>query len=296
MKIDHRAISLRQTEIESRLVLPLSREAEQARKFSSELLQFPYKAGLEKEILGFITEILPLDIVYDDGILAIPFQKPEWLAELPVSYGVKGGAAREIIRCVLKRKPAESPRDIDLIRRGQGLNREDEEIAKKYMPDDFMKGANVELFQQFPKYFSSRDLTVNECLYLQSTLRVLLIGMLDTLGFVIRPCRYRLGTLHRKPSLQGQLALKMLRLQSEAELRGEAWRVTGIPEEVAFSEFDLALHTGKAFERSEQHAREFIRACQHAGMLEDTKSFEEIMEDLRYLSVGEGAVLKGTGW
>jgi hypothetical protein len=180
------------------------------------------------------------------------------------------------------------PRDIDLIRRGRFATPADDEVARIYMTRDYFHGARVELVHDLSRYLVSRDLTINEIASLDSTIAVSILGLLDTVGHVLRPSYYRGGTLHKKPSLDGRILLKMIRLYAEGECTNESWTVVGIPEETSFSEFDLAVHLNKAFQRGNAVAERFVHTCSVLSLIPASENLiQKTLEDLEHMRHGE---------
>lgn len=207
-------------------------------------------------------------------------------------YGLKGGAAREHLISGLNLRQARAPRDIDLIRKGTHAIAEDDKMAREFMTRDYRHGARVELVRDISRHLATRDLTINEVASFQSLLFASPLAILDSLGYVARPSSYRAGTLHRAPSLDGRVLLKMLRLYAEGTKASEAWRVVGVPEEVLFSETDLALHLNKAFQRGESVARAFLEACQTVSLLPASPDpLRSILDELAHLRHGENGLL-----
>jgi hypothetical protein len=156
------------------------------------------------------------------------------------------------------------------------------------MGRDFELGARVELIRSLEGYLASRDLTINEVAAFDNTVHASLLCVLDTIGQTIRPSRYRGGTLHRKPSLYGQSLLKMARLFAEGACSEENWTITGIPEEVAFSEFDLAVHLNKAFQRGRPVADKFLHTCEILSLIAASKNrVRDVLAELEHLRHGE---------
>lgn len=211
-------------------------------------------------------EVLGSDIEYRDGLLLLRPGGHRALPALPAGYGFKGGAARFCLDEVTGR-PANGPRDIDVVRFGTGWTPTDTAVSRAVMPEDFERGWGVEVCSSPAHYWRSRDLSINEVLVMEGVLSVSLVGLLDRIGCVLRPCRYRGGSLHRHPSLAGGTAAKMLRLRAEGLAVGEEWVVGGIPEDQEVEVFHLALQLDKAFARSEQVARLFVEQCSRAGLL-----------------------------
>lgn len=207
-------------------------------------------------------------------------------------YGLKGGAAREHLVSALNLRQARAPRDIDLIRKGSHAIPEDERVARELMTRDYRHGARVELVRDMARHLATRDLTINEVASFQSQIFASPLAILDSVGHVARPSSYRAGTLHRAPSLDGRVLLKMLRLYAEGSQASEAWRVVGIPEEVSFSETDLALHLNKAFQRGEAVARAFLEACQTISLLAASSDpLRSTLDELAHLRHGENGLL-----
>ncbi len=210
----------------------------------------------------------------------------------PLPYGLKGGAAREHLNSALGLREARAPRDIDLIRRGRHNAADDERMARDFMTRDYQHGARVELIADMTRYLSTRDLTINEVASFGDQIHASPLAILDTLGYVARPSSYRSGTLHRAPSLDGRVLLKMLRLYAEGTSVGEGWRVVGIPEQVTFSDHDLAIHLNKAFQRGESVARSFLEACVIIDLLPvRSDALVATLDELGHLRHGEKGLL-----
>ncbi len=211
---------------------------------------------------------------------------------VPNPYGLKGGAAREHLISALGLREARRPRDIDLIRKGSHALADDEKIAREFMNRDYRHGARVELVRNMTRHLSTRDLTINETASFQSQLFASPLAILDSVACIARPSSYRTGTLHRAPSLDGRVVLKMLRLYAEGSSAGEAWRVVGIPEHVTFSEGDLAIHLNKAFQRGDVVARAFLEACQAISLLPaNSDPLKATLAELAHLRLGDNGLL-----
>jgi hypothetical protein len=212
---------------------------------------------------------------------------------VPAPYGLKGGAARVAARIILTGQHPLAPRDLDLVRTGSHRTPQDDVIAAEFMPADYMHGARVELVSSLERYFATRDITVNESAIIGSTVQISLLGALDTLGYTLRPSRYRGGTLHKPPQLSGRIVLKMLRLRSEGALQSEPWQLLGIPEQVTLTDFDLALHLDKAFQRGQPVAEDFLDLCARLQLIPYTPALlQSTLQELAHLAVGERALLR----
>lgn len=189
-------------------------------------------------------------------------------------------------------RAARSPRDIDLIRKGGYSALDDERMAREFMTRDYQHGARVELIADMTRYLSTRDLTINEVASFGDRIHASPLAILDSLGYVARPSSYRSGTLRKAPSLDGRVLLKMLRLYAEGRSVDEGWRVVGIPEQVTFSDFDLAIHLNKAFQRGEAVAKSFLGACEIIDLLPVRgDALLAILEELGHLRHGEKGLL-----
>lgn len=245
---------------------PLSPVQARAQELAKQLIQSYSARGALSEALEFVREHVTLENGSSDNVLIIKSSHVNQIP-LPTTYGVKGGAARESLIAALKIREGRQPRDLDLVRRGHHRLASDEDVARRLMPRDYQFGARVELIRDMSDYLASRDLTINEVAWFDGLAHASLLCVLDSIGHVIRPSRYKGGTLHKKPSLYGQSLLKMARLYAEGACNNENWTITGIPEEVSFSEFDLAVHLNKAFQRGRIVAERFLHTCEILSLI-----------------------------
>lgn len=273
-----------------RALLPerkLSPEQAHAQDLAKALIQSHNARHIAQQALEFVRDLCAIEVATEEDYLIIPVRALRSI-EIPHGYGIKGGAAREELVVTLGLRERREPRDIDLVRRGHHRLPADDEIARKIMARDFELGARVELIRALDGYLNSRDLTINEVVLIDDILYSSLLGVLDTLGQTIRPSRYRGGTLHRKPSLHGQSLLKMIRLYAEGACNHENWSIIGIPEEVTFREFDLAVHLNKAFQSGIDVADRFLHTCELLSLLPATGSrVLNALQELEHLRHGE---------
>jgi hypothetical protein len=250
---------------------PLSQNQARAQALANQLIQSYASRSAIQNALSFLDEFAPGRSFVDDERLSIPIPSSTLSAlGIPAGFGVKGGAAREALIEGLSLRPPCHPRDIDLVRRGFHRSPTDDVVAKALMKRDFEHGARVELIRDLGIYLRSRDLSINEVVAIDAAVYTSLLCALDTIGHVLRPSRYRSGTLSKPPSLMGTSLLKMARLYAEGTVRGESWSMMGIPEEVSFSEFDLAIHLNKAFQRGEEVAEQFLQTLELLSLLPAT--------------------------
>ena len=272
---------------------PRSQLHEQAHELSHDLIQSYGARHATRAALDFARSYAPFEFVSGGDFLRIPVALDSHSrVELPEGYGMKGGAAREALVKTLKIREAREPRDLDVVRRGAHRVPRDEEVARRYMARDFIHGARIELIKDIATHLASRDLTINEVLVVDGHLSASLLCVLDTLGQVLRPSRYRSGSLHRKPTLVGQSLLKMIRLYAEGACAGEGWLLTGIPEEASFSDFDLAVHLNKAFQRGRPVAERFLHTCAVLSLIAVSDDpVRDALRELEHLRHGERGLL-----
>jgi hypothetical protein len=268
---------------------PLSPIQARAQELANQVIQSYNSRRAVQEALSFIEECLTSPHHFEEEVLSLSLD-PTTLSSLgiPAGFGVKGGAAREALVARLSLRTAHQPRDIDLVRRGSHRIPADDVVAKAIMGRDFEHGARVELIRDLGGYLRSRDLTINEVTAIDDVVHTTLLCALDTIGHVLRPSRYRSGTLHRAPSLLGTSLLKMVRLYAEGSVLGENWSITGIPEETSFSDFDLAIHLNKAFQRGTAVADRFLHTLELLSLLPATENrVNRALQELEHLRHGE---------
>ncbi len=272
----------------------VSEQVRVARDLAKRVIESHFKNHTTKEALDFINSVSAHPFAsYGTHLEARRSALPLSAGGIPHPYGLKGGAARETLIETLDLRTPEKPRDLDLIRKGKHLTARDEEIAREFMPGDYHHGARIELITELPRYFASRDLTINEVAVIDDIVHTSILAVLDTIGQVIRPSRYRGGTLHRDPSISGRTLLKMIRLKAEGAVRGELWGLVGIPLETNYSETDLAIHLNKAYQRSKLVADLFATYCVTLGLFNpDKNALQHVLSELAHLSHGEHCLLK----
>ncbi len=151
-------------------------------------------------------EIFPLP---GEIIAQYPF-----LNELPHNVGVMGGMARSIAREIIA-GDKEPIRDIDLVYIENDEDEPDwqvlEDLSQKYMPDDHAYGHGMQT-ERLGDYFSSRDLTVNECLILNRALVVSNFAYNDLQENIIRPTYYE--KKYKTWNSRGRNAMRALAMQA----------------------------------------------------------------------------------
>jgi len=181
-------------------------------------------------------------------------------------YGYKGGAARIALGAALGDSTSGfAPRDLDLIRFGGKKNVEDDQMAKQFMPDDFTYGHGVELCQSYREYFDTRDITLNEVVYIDDSVICSPQALQDSINQTLRPTEHVLDENGNPP---GKIVMKMIRILAEERTRGRRMKIADIPADIAITPFDVALHLDRALHKSSRLASIFVRECFDRGYLE----------------------------
>jgi hypothetical protein len=266
-RVDRKIHSLRRTSfVEERTGECAARARHVAREVIGGAIES--EEGYRQAIGGFLPTATEVR-----GRERIVFAVPTWcgLPPLPEGYFYKGGAAR----LALGRAVAVAmgtPRDLDIVRFGWRWTTHDTRLSRELMPLDFERGWGVEVCVDLATYLATRDLSVNEVVFGHGEVVASPVAVLDTIGGVLRPCRYARGSIHHPPTLRGGTVAKMLRLRAEGRVDGAVWNLVGVPDDQPIEPFDLAVQLDKSFARSEAVAREFVRQCAEVGLvvLDDT--------------------------
>lgn len=213
----------------------------------------------------------------------IRFRAPTLLnvPRLPTGYGFKGGVARLALEAILGRAVrGVVPRDLDIVRFGTSPSRRDTRLAQKYMPEDARYGYGVELIAGLDEYMDSRDLTINQVLFMGSQVICSLQGLKDTLAGVLRPCAH----IH-SGKCAGRILAKMLRLKAEASVRGQTIKLEDAPPARTASRFDVGMHLARALSCSREVAQAYIQECRAQGLIDagsdDELSLERVIANLK---------------
>lgn len=184
----------------------------------------------------------------------------------PPSYAWKGGTARAVLGKMfgLAQLP---PRDLDLLRLGSAWNDQDATVSARYMAEDWQRGHGVEIRRTMEAYLETRDLSVNECALYADRMIVSPMALFDSLGQVLRPCRYQPGSLSKPPSLNTLTLLKMLRLRSEQLSLGESWMLVGIADGRGAEPLHIAVQLRKALQQGVRVAELYVEELAAIGLL-----------------------------
>lgn len=178
------------------------------------------------------------------------------LARIPRGYFFKGGAAREVLRRMLRpNQPRLLVRDIDVIRFVETDDSLDHKVALELMPDDYEFGRGVEVVTGEDEYFLTRDLTVNEVYCNHSVIRATSKAVHDLRNGILRP------TPH-VTSINGEVdcatALKILRFAAECLVKGVNCTVVNLPALPKANPFYIALNLDRSFAISKEVGEEYL--------------------------------------
>jgi len=220
--------------------------------------------------------------VSDTGI-TVSVKKRKKLPKLPPGYFFKGGVAREHLRLALHPQSAEIPfRDLDIIRFISTDDRQDHQLSLRYMSDDYEFGRGVEVNESRENYFRSRDITVNEVLFTDSTLECSYVAVEDSSRNILRP------TSHVKNSeggVNGSTVMKMIRLTAEALIQNVQLEILEVPDSAKASPFEIAVHLDRSLEGGKEIAEEYIlSAWQRDILMSERGAPPSVSEAVTHLS------------
>lgn len=198
--------------------------------------------------------------------------------DFPVSGGVRGGAARQILRAALLGQPEEyPPRDVDVMQAGwMTVSREArwqlDDFARQLAPNDYKNGYGVDGVCDPEKYMKEQDFTMNQLLACkeengQWSLYTTERAVCDTANNTIRPTLYEFDR-DEDYRLSVKLALKAVRLLSELQVDGaENASIRGINlkeadnlhHDAADDYFMQILQLDKALETGYNVAEQYLR-------------------------------------
>ena len=199
---------------------------------------------------------------------------------MPPGYGYKGGVARKALARVLRLPLSTSAvRDIDLLRLGGTPPEHDQRLAEVYMTDDVIHGdAEVEEIVSPLDYLTSREFTVNEVLFVDGVVRITPLGLLDTLGGVLRITQAHLN--RNRGRVHPVVGFKALRFAGTGRHEGNNIRVARFrlsyrPRAHPLA-FFFALQLSRAFEADPAIAELYMGMAQRRGFLEHVGLEEDI--------------------
>jgi len=209
-----------------------------------------------------------------ENTLAFPVD-PDDLAgypPMPPGYGFKGGVARKALARVLRLPISTSAvRDIDLLRLGGTPPEHDQRLAEVYMTDDVIHGdAEVEEIVSPLDYLTTREFTVNEILFVDGVVRITPLGLLDTLGGVVRVTQAHLNK--NRGRVHPVVGFKALRFAGTGrnegnDIRIARFRLSYRPRAHPLA-FFFALQLSRAFEADPAIAELYMGMARRRGFLE----------------------------
>lgn len=203
---------------------------------------------------------------------------------MPAGYGFKGGVARKALARALRLPISTSAvRDIDLLRLNGTSPEHGQELAEVYMTDDVIHGdAEVEEIVSPLDYLTTREFTVNEILFVDGVVRITPLGLLDTLGGVVRVTQAHLNK--NRGRVHPVVGFKALRFAGTGRHEGNDVRIARFrlsyrPRAHPLA-FFFALQLSRAFEADPAIAELYMGMArrrgflEHVGLHEDTDASE----------------------
>ena len=218
----------------------------------------------------------PAAIILDLGEDCVSFQASflPHIPPLPRGYGYKGGAARLALAAILGLNVRRRvPRDLDIVRFGEAATRQDERVARRFMPDDLEHGNGVELIKDWSSYMATRDLTINQTVLIDNRVICSYQAVEDTLNRVLRATAH-VTDYTGQP--QGKITMKMVRMLAESRIEGQTWTIADDRHNPRVTPFDIALHLDRALARGSRAAQLYMAECMERGFLYSTAGSERL--------------------
>ena len=229
--------------------------------------------------LDAIEEVMDLlDVpseTYDVGLHTVVFNvsddEVEGYPPLPLGYGFKGGVARKALARTLRLPISTAAvRDIDLLRAAETPPEHDRELNERYMTEDLIHGdAKVEAITTPQEYFTTREVTANQIMFLDGEIRITPLGLLDTLGGVIRVTSGHLSI--NRGRVHPIVVFKVLRFAAHQRAEGrepliKPFRVNTRKYPHPFA-FFFALQLSRAFEGGVEVADHYVQYARDWDLL-----------------------------
>lgn len=235
--------------------------------------------------------------------------------DFPISGGVRGGAARQILRAALFDQPEEyPPRDVDVMQAGWMMadseaRRQLDDFARQLAPNDTRNGYGVDDIDDPEEYMGKQDFTINQLLACkeengQWSLYTTERAVCDTANNTIRPTLYEFDG-NEDYRLSVKLALKAVRLLSQLQIDGaKDASIRGINlkdadnlhHDAADDYFMQILQLDKALETGYNVAEQYLRNlrryklypyCTVSGS--PGRVYESLQREEPYFEMSEGA-------
>lgn len=224
-----------------------------------ELAEFLKEYGVKDTVIELDRTIAPWDLDWEKGeeqekVYKLEVKNHFSQERIPEGYAYSGGAARALLLRSLGIDPTYLPRDIDVVRmvEKESYPGQDDEVAKKWMPDDYSHGFGVRDETSPSSYFITRDLTINEVIATDDHVLATESCLKDTVRRIIRLTQFQEGFIESETKQAHKLLGRLIRFYVEAiERWGEAtiegvdgWQI----EKRSIRPFYLALQLERAYE------------------------------------------------
>lgn len=244
----------------------------------------PAPSAAEEAIEDLLEALDVPEEAYDIGPNSVVFTvSDDEIADyppMPSGYGFKGGVARKALARVLRLPISTAAvRDIDLLRAADTPPDHDRELTERYMTDDLIHGdAQVEALTTARDYFNTREVTVNQIIFLDGEIEITHLGLLDTLGGVIRVTKQHIGTNYGRA--HPIVAFKVLRFAANLRAEGREpliphFRVNFRRRPHPFA-FFFALQLSRAFESGPDVAGFYVDYAREWNLLGKAELPEDI--------------------
>ena len=195
---------------------------------------------------------------------------------LPEGYWYKGGAPRELFRRLLHPlSPKLEVRDFDLFRTEDVGDEYDHALALRYLADDYEFGHGVEVVENLPTYFETRDLTVNEVALHNTKLKFTERAEEDLDSHCLRPTRYVCNAAGEPLS---QTFCKAARFYSEGLVAGVEWDLLFLTLPKSLRLFDAVLNLDRCYLSGIEVAKRFVTTLkEHDFFLEAPEGIDGLV-------------------
>jgi len=244
----------------------------------------------DQEVADLLKEygLKNVEIKERDGLFYLPVKDHFSKERLPVGYGYKGGAARELLTRSLGLPPLSQPRDIDPIRliKDEPFPGSDKDVLLRFSPDDMLQNTWMDVELDHKEYFATRDLSINEILATDDQIIVTRQCLLDTVRHIIRPTGYERELF--EGNLGPKMTAKIIKFYCEMiERYGGAttkdvddWELerSFIPPFYIASQLDKMSSHGK--EKADSFVRDLVRRTQLPSFIKNTEEAVAYLNEL----------------
>ncbi len=270
-KVQAESVNFKELEIEQAKISMVEIEIDKMLTQEQALQQYLKRRGVNTELKRISNKLWQIDLEDSESQL---------LDELPSGYVYHGGAARALLARKLGINPYALHRDIDLAYAGNEEDRLlDEDLAKKYSPEDYEKGHGVNTVDD--EYFDTRDFTINELLIAANKIILTKACLLDTIRGIVRFTKFEKKESHdsaRPYYIKPKLLAKALRFVAEDELLladANVYKFQNI------DSFHIALHLDRALGSGEDVANKYIQQLKEKDQIpSDISTISELLEYL----------------